>query len=140
MKSARESLFWLIFGFFHGQKFVFQDHFFYQILNFFAAPFISRTHFCFFFSTVKQNRFHGQKSIFFSFSFQCNREKKELFHGHRFQFHGLNFSKNLTAKFNFHGYYLRNFCTISGPLFQIFKFFFTGMILIFEGEKNSELT
>ena len=61
MKSARESHFWPIFGFFHGQKSVFTPTFL-PNSELFHGHFFFHGHVFGFFFTGSKNRFHGQKS------------------------------------------------------------------------------
>ena len=78
MKSARESKFWPIFGFFHGQKSIFTPTFL-PNSELFHGHFFFHGHVFGFFSRVEKFVFTGRNRFFFSFCFQFHGEKDEIF-------------------------------------------------------------
>ena len=78
IKSARESQFWPIFGFFHGQKIFFTPTFL-RNFDFFHGHFFFHGHVFRFFSRVEKIVFTGKNKKIFSFCFQFHGEKERFF-------------------------------------------------------------
>ena len=139
---SREIIFFLIFGFFLCQKSNFIPTYLPKSELFNGLFFLMSRFFGFFLKGIK-NRFHGNKSILFQLLFSISTGKRWMF------FSGIDFS--LIGGFFFFFYGKKSIFTdtfygdlelfaatfFARPRFQIFPFFFTGMILIFTRKKLS---